>query len=182
MAEKGELGRLEIKKYANRRFYDLAHSRHIKLDEIHAFIKEGHDVHIIDAKDGSDITTHVLLQIILEFESSKLDLIPVPLLVWLIRVDSQSMREFARQNLSQAFKPFLEYQRQFQEQLRAAQGSTTGSSGIAEWAKAVAAPFKAAFSAQTGEHAKPEPEKSAAEKGQNEDLQELIRELKGNKA
>jgi len=182
MAETGNPERLEIKKYANRRFYDLTHSRHLKLEEIRALIKAGHDMRIVDARDGTDITAQILLRIILEFDASKLDAVPVPALTWLVRTDGQSVTEFATENLRQILKPFSAYLQQFQQQVRAAQGSPTAPAGMAELVKAAAAPFTAALSATIGKDAKSKPAETVAAKGENEDLQELIRELKGNKA
>ncbi len=183
MPEPRDTKRIEIKKYVNRRFYDLTHSRHLKLDQIHALIKQGHEVHIVDAANGSDITAQVLVRIILELETPKLDLLPAPLLLWLIRMNDELAKDFLTKNLNQALKPFLEYQRRFQEQVQAARGSNPGFAGLAEWTKALAAPFAAAFSEPTRPKS-PEPAtpKSPAEKSHNEDLHELIRELKRTSA
>ncbi len=42
--------KLEIKKYANRRYYDATHSRHLTLEEIRALILQGFDIRVTDAK------------------------------------------------------------------------------------------------------------------------------------
>src|SRR5437764_6986140 len=86
--------RLEIRKYPNRRYYDTTRSRHLTLDEIRSLIREGHDIRVIDSKSSVDITAQVLTQIILELETQKLDSFPVPLLVRLIRVNDQLVKDF----------------------------------------------------------------------------------------
>src|SRR4051794_33142971 len=114
MGEKpeSEIKKLEIKKYANRRYYDSAHSRHLTLEEIRGLVKEGCDLHIIEAKTGSDITAQVLAQIILELDTPKLDSLPAPLLAWLIRMNDDAVKDFVRNCFNQALKPFFDYQRQ----------------------------------------------------------------------
>lgn len=55
-----------IKKYGNRRLFDTTSSRYVNLDDIAALIREGKDVHVIDAKSGQDGTLVTLTQIITE--------------------------------------------------------------------------------------------------------------------
>jgi polyhydroxyalkanoate synthesis repressor PhaR len=81
-------GRLEIRKYANRRYYDAAHSRHLTLKEIRALVRNGQELSIIDATSSRDITTQVLAQIILDFEPEKLDGLPAGLLASLLQSKS----------------------------------------------------------------------------------------------
>src|SRR5438270_7127627 len=103
MAETGESAakRLELKKYPNRRYYDATHSRHLTLDEIRSLIQEGYDIRVIDAKTSSDITAQVLTQLILELDTPKLDSLPVPLLVRLIRMNDQLVKDFIEKYFNQ---------------------------------------------------------------------------------
>jgi polyhydroxyalkanoate synthesis repressor PhaR len=55
-----------IKKYENRRLYDTMNSRYINQDEIARLIREGHEVQVLDAASGEDLTRMVLAQIIVE--------------------------------------------------------------------------------------------------------------------
>jgi polyhydroxyalkanoate synthesis repressor PhaR len=55
-----------IKKYENRRLYDTTNSRYINQDEIARLIREGHDVQVLDAVTGEDLTRMLLAQIIVE--------------------------------------------------------------------------------------------------------------------
>ena len=72
MAQKGQhhRERLNIRKYPNRRYYDTTRSRAITLEEIHQFIRDGHEVQITDSKTDEDITAQILAQIILELETN----------------------------------------------------------------------------------------------------------------
>jgi polyhydroxyalkanoate synthesis repressor PhaR len=55
-----------IKKYGNRRLYDTNHSRYINQDEVAEMVQKGHDVQVVDAVTGEDLTRLVLTQIIVE--------------------------------------------------------------------------------------------------------------------
>src|SRR5437879_11288684 len=132
-----EVKRLEIKKYPNRRYYDATHSRHLTLEEIRALIQQGYDLHVIDARTSADITAQVLTQIILELDTPKLDSLPVPLLVRLIRMNDQLVKDFIEKYFNQALKSFFDYQQQVEEQIQIGRAScrervsnTEGEGGI----------------------------------------------------
>lgn len=74
-----------IKKYPNRRLYDTELSRYITLTDVKNLIITGWDVRVIDTADGTDITRTVLLQIMLEEESSGMPLFSSKVLCQLIR-------------------------------------------------------------------------------------------------
>ncbi len=57
-----------IKRYANRKLYDLQTGSYITLDEIASLIRQHEDVEIIDHASGQDLTTITLMQIIFEEE------------------------------------------------------------------------------------------------------------------
>src|SRR5690349_19444966 len=139
--------RLEIKKYPNRRYYDATHSRHLTLDEIRSLIQQGYDLRVVDARTGADITGQVLTQIILELDTSKIDSLPVPLLVRIIRMNDQLVKDFIEKYFNQALESFLEYQRRLEEQLRQAHGLPSALPLVSAWTKAVLEPFSAALGA-----------------------------------
>jgi polyhydroxyalkanoate synthesis repressor PhaR len=168
--------RLEIKKYPNRRYYDATHSRHLTLEEIRSMIQQGYDIRVIDAKTSADITAQVLTQIILELDSAKLDSLPVPLLVRLIRMNDQLIKDFIEKYFNQALQSFTNYQRQLEEQIRRSHGLPTIFPAVSAWTKAVLDPFTAPFNASpAGESAVPDVPPAAQAAGR--DLQEEVREL-----
>ena len=69
-------GVFEIKKYPNRRFYDVTRSRHVTLNDLYELVQVGERILVTDSKTGADITNIVLTQIILEHDPPKLDLFP----------------------------------------------------------------------------------------------------------
>ncbi|MGE3405022.1 MAG: polyhydroxyalkanoate synthesis regulator DNA-binding domain-containing protein [Vicinamibacterales bacterium] len=66
-----------IKKYGNRRLYDITHSRYVNLDEVAQMVREGRDVQVFDATTGEDRTRAILTQIVVE--QAKGDESPFPL-------------------------------------------------------------------------------------------------------
>jgi polyhydroxyalkanoate synthesis repressor PhaR len=167
--------RLEIKKYPNRRYYDATHSRHLTLDEIRALIQQGYDLRVIDAKTGADITAQVLTQIILELDTPKLDSLPVPLLVRLIRMNDQLVKDFIEKYFNQALKSFLDYQQQVEAQFRRTHGLPSAFPSVSAWTKAMLEPFASAFSGQPLDASATSP--SAAESNHAAELQRLVRNL-----
>lgn len=136
---------LEIKKYANRRYYDATHSRHLTLDQIRSLVQQGYDLRVVDAKTGADITAQVLTQIILELDTPKLDSLPVPLLVRIIRMNDQLVKDFVEKYFNQALKSFLDYQQKVEEHIRRAHGLPSVFPSVSAWTKAVFEPFANAF-------------------------------------
>ena len=47
---------ITIKKYSNRRLYDMAHSRYLTIEELGELIQQGFDVQVVDSKTKEDIT------------------------------------------------------------------------------------------------------------------------------
>jgi polyhydroxyalkanoate synthesis repressor PhaR len=146
MAEDAEQKILEIKKYPNRRYYDATHSRHLTLEEIRSLIQQGYDIRVIDAKTSADITAQVLTQLILELDTPKLDSLPVPLLVRLIRMNDQLVKDFIEKYFNQALKSFFDYQKQLEEQIRKTHGLPPVFPSVSAWTKAMLEPFSAVFS------------------------------------
>lgn len=166
--------KLEIRKYPNRRYYDSTHSRHLTLDEIRSLIQEGYDIVVTDAKTGSDITAQVLTQIILELDTAKLDSLPVPLLLRLIRMNDQLVKDFIEKYFNQALKSFLDYQRQFEEQVRLAHGLPTSFPSVSAWTEAMFKPIASAFTNGTSQ---PPPPPTASTPAESPELRELVRSL-----
>jgi polyhydroxyalkanoate synthesis repressor PhaR len=166
--------RLEIKKYANRRYYDATHSRHLTLEEIRALIQQGYDLKVVDARTSADITAQVLTQIILELDTSKIDSLPVPLLVRIIRMNDQLVKDFIEKYFNQALQSFLEYQRRVEEQIRQTHGLPSALPMVSAWTKAMLEPFTSALTGRAESSGTQNPD-SAADRV--EELQKTVRDL-----
>ena len=85
-----------IKKYSNRKLYDQSHSRYVTLDEIAALIREGHEVNVVDATSGEDLTGVTLAQVILENERSHKTAFPAAFLHQLIKHGEVAQQTFQK--------------------------------------------------------------------------------------
>ncbi len=99
---------ITIKKYDNRRLYDTSASRYITLEELAETIRQGHDVRVVHADSGEELTQQVLAQIILESRGAA-RLLPVPLLTRLIRMGDDQLAEFFGQYMSWALEFYLQF-------------------------------------------------------------------------
>lgn len=106
-----------IKKYGNRRLYDSTHSRYINLDDIAALIRKGHDVKVLEAKSGRDITRVTLTQIITEDAKEKPTGLPLELLRELIVASDEVRQEFIMWYLKSAFDAYQKVQDAVQSRL-----------------------------------------------------------------
>jgi polyhydroxyalkanoate synthesis repressor PhaR len=66
-----------IKRYANRKLYDLQQSSYITHEEIAQLVRDGEDVRIIDNRSKEDLTTSTLAQILLDEEKRSTRAMPV---------------------------------------------------------------------------------------------------------
>lgn len=55
-----------IKRYSNRKMYDSVERKYVSLHDIAQLIRSGHDVKVLDNKNGEDMTSLTLTNIILE--------------------------------------------------------------------------------------------------------------------
>jgi polyhydroxyalkanoate synthesis repressor PhaR len=174
-----ESRKLEIKKYPNRRYYDATHSRHLTLDEIRSLIQQGYDIRVVDARTSADITAQVLTQLILELDTSKLDSLPVPLLIRLIRMNDQLIKDFIEKYFNQALQSFIDYQRSLEEQIRRTHDLPAMLPSVSAWAKAMLQPFAVALgqTSQNSETTRPAQSAPLTEKTLAEQLKDLERQI-----
>jgi len=84
-----------IKKYENRRLYDVTNSRYINLEEVAQLLRDGHDVRVVDAASGKDITRLILTQIIIEDAKTPESAFPLDLLRQMIVTSGRASQETA---------------------------------------------------------------------------------------
>ncbi len=82
-----------IKKYENRRLYDTTHSRYINQDEVARILKNGHEVQVLDAATGEDLTRLVLTQIIVEQAKAPESAFPLDILRQMVVASSRATQE-----------------------------------------------------------------------------------------
>ena len=79
-----------IKRYGNRKLYDVEASAYISLDEIASLIRRGDTVQVLDNVTGEDITAQTLTQIVLDEGKRGRGMLPTELLHDVLRHGVQS--------------------------------------------------------------------------------------------
>jgi len=111
-----------IKKYPNRRLYDTEESRYITLGEVKQLVMKGISFHVIDSHTETDITRAILLQIIIEQESSGNPLFTAAMLERFIRFYGDTAQAAFSAFLDQSLDMFAKHQRLLSEQMQGVLG------------------------------------------------------------
>jgi polyhydroxyalkanoate synthesis repressor PhaR len=99
-----------IRKYANRRLYDAAESRHVTLEDIRRMIGAGERVKVVDDKTGEDVTRSILLQIIASQEQFGTPVLSTQLLEAIVRFYGNPVQEMLTRYLEQSIGSLLRQQ------------------------------------------------------------------------
>ncbi len=110
-------GQVIIKKYSNRRLYDSTNKKYVTLDDIGALIREGNEVKVIDSQTGADISKVILIQVVLESEKNKEDILPVSFLHMLIKYGNKVAKDFFENYFLMMFQPYFSVQENFKKNM-----------------------------------------------------------------
>ena len=114
----------EFKKYPNRRLYDLDASKYVTVEDVRQVILEGESIQVVDSRDEQDITRSVLLQILTEQEVGRNEpILTNRVIEQLIRLYGDAFGAVASRFIEQSLLSFLEYQSQYQSQMRRLQAA-----------------------------------------------------------
>ena len=81
-----------IKRYGSRKLYDTSESRYVGLDDVAGFVREGHEIQVVDNKTGDDATAAVLTQIISEEGRNGQGVLSAGFLHDLVRVGERAIK------------------------------------------------------------------------------------------
>lgn len=104
-----------LKKYPNRRLYDTELSRYVTLADVRELVMEGQDLRVIDTVSNEDITRSILLQIMLDEESSGDPLFSTKMLCQLIRFYGGTVQGVLTRYLEESLDLFVLQQQQMRE-------------------------------------------------------------------
>ncbi|MFQ3580481.1 MAG: polyhydroxyalkanoate synthesis regulator DNA-binding domain-containing protein [Chloracidobacterium sp.] len=152
-----------IKRYANRKLYDVAARRYVKLDELADFIQAGEEVQVIDKESGEDITEATLSKIAAATVRQPTEPISRNALVSFIRQPGDLFFGYMRRTVSAGLDTVHQIDRQFErlgamlrEALRPGVKDTTSADELAPALRAVIEAFVAQCVAeQLSEHGVP---------------------------
>jgi len=116
-------GQIIIKKYSNRRLYDTSNKRYVTLDDIATLIQEGSEIKVVDTRTSEDISKLILIQVVLESEKNKQDILPVSFLHMLIKHGNKIAKDFFENSFLMMFQPYLSFQDSLKKNMQYWQGS-----------------------------------------------------------
>jgi polyhydroxyalkanoate synthesis repressor PhaR len=102
-----------IKRYANRKLYDVDASRYVTLDDLAEMVRREEEVKVVDYATGADLTALTLTQVIFEQEKKLGGLLPQAILTRLLRVGNTTI-----QNLRGGVNAFLDPVLYVEEEVR----------------------------------------------------------------
>jgi polyhydroxyalkanoate synthesis repressor PhaR len=118
-----------IKKYPNRRLYDTKTSSYITLADVKQMVLRQEEFQVVDAKSGDDLTRQILLQIILDEESTGgLPMFSSDLLSQLIRFYGNAMQGVMGTYLERNIRAFQDMQKTLQDQSQRMYGDNSRAS------------------------------------------------------
>jgi polyhydroxyalkanoate synthesis repressor PhaR len=163
-----------IKKYENRRLYDVTHSRYVNLDEIARTVQDGVDIQVLDATSGEDITRFVMTQIITECAKAPDSVFPLDILRQMVVASGKASQESAMNYMravtdmyKNALRGFTKTMTPF-ELMQTMMSSAPGAAGEALTPEQMAA-------AASGPQ--PSVEQQAQESAEMQELKQRIQEL-----
>ena len=136
---------VKLKKYANRRLYNMEKSEYVTLNQVADLIRQGRQVEIVDAKTKEDVTAFILTQIILEEAKSNNFLLPVPVLHLIIQYGDNILGEFFEKYLQQMIQTYLSHKQAMDENFKKWLEMGLDYSTMAQKSMAGLTPFKSFF-------------------------------------
>jgi polyhydroxyalkanoate synthesis repressor PhaR len=148
-----------IRKYSDRRLYDIGASRYVKLDDIARMVRDGSNVRVVDGRTGKDLTHIILTQIIVEDAKERQIALPLELLTQIVRASDKATHDFLSWYLNSTLDLYQKAQ-------------ITVNSGFSEAKKAVSTPLDYVRNLLAGHSWPP-----ASEGGEVEQLRRRVEEL-----
>ncbi len=109
---------LVMKRYGNRRLYNLETASYVNYQDLVKLIRDGHEIQVIDSRTKEDVTKSVLLQIILEEEKSATNLLPIPFLYQILRSREDAVQDFFKNYLSASFSAYMKTREEFDKRFK----------------------------------------------------------------
>ncbi len=109
----------KLKKYPNRRLYDMTDSKYVTVDDVRKLIVRGESIEVVDSRDDSDLTRSVLLQILAEQEQGGHGTVLTNRTIeQLIRFYGDSVGRVVSRYIEEAISAFLEHQDLYRNRMR----------------------------------------------------------------
>jgi polyhydroxyalkanoate synthesis repressor PhaR len=96
-----------LKRYSNRRLYNLENKKYVNLNEINEMIKNGEKIKVLDNDTGEDITNQILLQIIFNISLDKISMFSTSFLHNVIAMQQSFYNKLFLDFLENSYKMFF---------------------------------------------------------------------------
>lgn len=93
-----------IKRYQNRKLYDMHDSCYVTLEDIRDMIKMGEDIRVIDNASKEDLTSVTFAQIIFEEEKKQKGVLPLNIFKQIIATGGEALKEFVQKSWESGVK------------------------------------------------------------------------------
>ena len=113
-----------IRKYSNRRLYDVANDGYITLADVKQLVLKNVAFQVVDAKSGADLTRAILLQIFLEEESGADPMFSSEMLAQIVRFHGAAQQTMVGAYMEENINTFLGIQRKLQESATPSHGDS----------------------------------------------------------
>jgi polyhydroxyalkanoate synthesis repressor PhaR len=100
-----------IKRYSNRKLYDVQQSRYVTLEDLEEMIRGGKEILVVDATTGDNLTAITLTQILLENERNRRAALPTAFLHQLIK-HGEAWQDFVQTALRSSMEGIITSQRE----------------------------------------------------------------------
>jgi polyhydroxyalkanoate synthesis repressor PhaR len=100
-----------IKRYSNRKLYDVQQSHYVTLEDLEEMIRAGKEISVVDATTGENLTAITLTQIILENERNRRAALPTAFLHQLIK-HGEAWQDFIQTALRSSMQGIITSQRE----------------------------------------------------------------------
>jgi len=114
-----------IRKYPNRRLYDIANGGYITLAVVKQLVLKDVVFQVVDARSGADLTRATLLQIILDEESGAAPMFSSEMFAEIVRFHGAAQQSAAGVFLEESVKTFLRIQSKLQDPVPPGHGNST---------------------------------------------------------
>lgn len=104
-----------IRKYRNRRLYDVANDGYVTLADVKQLVLRGIEFRVVDAKSGADLTRAILLQIILDEESGSTPMFSREMLTQIVRFHGAAQQTMVGAYVEENVNTLLRIQKKLQE-------------------------------------------------------------------
>jgi len=113
-----------IRKYPNRRLYDVANDGYITLADVKQLVLRNVAIRVVDARSGADLTRAILLQIILDEESGAAPMFSSQMLAQIVRFHGAAQQTMVGAYIEENVNTFLRIQGKLQDPATAGDGDT----------------------------------------------------------